>query len=102
MHLNVAGLPEEAVDYIQYNSEFLEGATIGCKNSDGIVNTKSKLYKTECTEHNHPIFLFKYLLKDNKECFEEIQVIKNNTLFVQLRTEEGDLIKWEETDIENF
>lgn len=102
MQLDIAGLTEEALTYIQNNSEFIRGVSIGCKNSDGIINTKSKLYKTDCAKNKHPIFLFKYLLKDNEECFEEIQAIKNNTLFVQLRTPQGDLIKWEETDIENF
>lgn len=102
MPLNIAGLTKEALDYIQKNSIFIPEATIGCKKSDGIVNTRSSLYKTEVTDENYPIFLFKYLLKEDKECFEEIQTIKNNILFVQLRTIEGDLIKWEETDIENF
>lgn len=101
MPLKIAGLPDRAKDYIIKNSVFTKGAYIGCKKSDGVITQKSSLYKTEVV-NEQPVMLFKHYLNNNLECYEEIQVVKNNILFVKLITNNGEDIKWRGNEIKKY
>lgn len=99
--LIVAGLSPKANNFILKNSRFVKGTTIGCKNSDGVLQTTSNLYKTEKVNEEDHVFLFKYYLK-NCIVFTEVQKIVNNTVFISLRTDYGKEIKWTKKEINEF
>jgi len=94
---NIVGLPPEAEDYILKNSYFIHGATIGCKKSDGVINKSSTMYHiTEVTIKNKiiPILLFKHTLSDGTECYEEIENVIGNDIYIQLRVGENKVLAW--------
>lgn len=97
----VAGLSDKAMDYINKNSMYTEGEYIGCKNSTGLLRTSSSLYKKEETPYG-TVFLFKYHLLKGERCYEELQTIINNVVFVQLRKPDDKVIKWTKREINNY
>jgi hypothetical protein len=51
---------------------------------------------------NKTVFLFKYLLKNGKYSYEEIQCIDNGILFLQIRKPNNNIIKWSKKEITNY
>lgn len=98
---NISGFNKRMESYVTKNSNFRAGKYIGCKKSDGLLDITSFMYKKEEIE-GETVFLFKYQLKDNKYCYEEVQCIENNILFIQLRKPEGGLLKWSKKERRDY
>jgi hypothetical protein len=97
----IAGFNDKASNYLFKNSPFEKGKHIGCKKSDGVLSVSAEMYKKEeiC---NKTVFLFKYLLKNGKYSYEEIQCIDNGILFLQIRKPNNNIIKWSKKEITNY
>lgn len=94
---NIIGLPPEATDYILKNSNFIQGASIGCKKSDGVINKNSTMYsitKIYVNNKTIPIMLFKHMLSDGTECYEEVEEVIDNDIYIQLRVGEDKVLAW--------
>ena len=101
MKCDVAGLNERSLEFIRANSFLDTNKIIGCKNSKGVVEVSSSLYKIDNIK-NQDVLLFKYFLTNSEFCYEVIQEVINNTLFVKIVTDNGNEIKWSREEIEEY
>jgi len=93
----IMGLPEKATIYIDNNSTFIKGTSIGCKKSDGTLNIKARLFKKELV-NDETILMFEYVLK-NGIARTKIQKVINNYIFMSLEPARGKEIKWSSKEI---
>jgi hypothetical protein len=102
----IAGLCKKAEEYMVENSNFIpytdtSTQKIGCKRSDGVINTNASMYKK--VELNDGIIaLFKYILKDNIVVYEVVQECKNDVVFLSLETDSGKAFKWTSKEMITF
>lgn len=101
----IAGLCDKAKEYLKENTKFVtytrNSERIGCKKSDGILNTDAKLYKIESVIETLKIPLFEYKLEDNK-VYEVFQELINDVVFIALKIEDDKVIKWKREEIKDF
>lgn len=100
-NLIIVGLCEKAKNYLDSNNKFIKGTSIGCKRSDGVINTTAISYKFEKVDDDDVVLLFKYYLKGG-EAYTKIQLVKNKHVFISLLTDKGKEIKWTKKEIDNY
>lgn len=98
--MKIVGLPKKAVKYIDNNSMFIKGNSVGCKRSDGTLNIKARMYKKELV-NTETVLMFEYVLK-NGIAKTKVQKSVKDYIFISLMTPEGKEIKWSNKEINTY
>ena len=99
--MKIVGLNSRALDYIDNNSQFVNGQSIGCKKSSGIIKVKAILYKVEKIGTTS-VFLFEYTLQGGYKCYNKIQKVVDDYIFISLKLDTGKDIKWTNKEINQY
>jgi len=98
---SISGFNNRMENYINKNSPFKHGEYIGCKKSDGLIYINSSMYDKKEINGN-TLFLFKYHLNNKEFCYEEVQCLENNIVFIKLRKPDGKYINWTKKERTNY
>lgn len=97
---NIIGLSEKAKSYLEKNSVFIKGASIGCKKSDGTINIRARMFEKELV-NDEIVFMFEYSLK-NGTARTKVQQVVGSYIFISLVTPQGKEIKWSKKGINKY